>query len=907
MNEQDDRPASSSLPLPKRIGDFEILGKIGQGGMGAVFKARQQSLDRIVALKVLPPGIAKDKTFIERFVREARASARLSHPNVVIGIDVGQDAATGLWYFAMELVEGPTVKQLLRQKGRLPEDQALKIAREIAGALECARQNGIIHRDVKPDNILLDATGTAKLADLGLARRSNDDAHLTQSGTAMGTPHYMAPEQVRGEIDQLDTRADLYALGATLFHLVTGRTPFQGETSAVIMAKHLSEPPPVASRVCPDVSSGCARLIEKLMQKDKSQRFQTPVELIDQIDRLLETPVTSRSQTTGPRVPLKGGGTTGSLDSVRARRKQKAPGTANVAPYAGIGVAVIVLLVLAGLLLRPSGEPRSVARKDAKPNETSAPPSIPSTPAPPEIERTPAPPKLPVEQQREPGTKTAASPDEQGVEKTPQSGREPATPAAGNTPPPAPVATPEPPDAGQLALRQEAQKFSEILDRFDEAMLKARDVSAAARIAREAQGVVELEPFRAQAAALLAILDAEKVERKRQEETLAQLKGRTLVIGNEQLTIDRVADGILYAKIVTDGIVATKPLKLANLPDAQKRELFPPPEKIPDALRVAQALQELAKGPDGLAAAGDLLAAAPDFALTPHYQELIRSRKSAAMEALAKQAWDELVPSAERPLKEPEQALRVLEQLNAFSNTYGQSQFAAGHAAEIAALGAKLDQLANPNRSKNCKTLVSWVHLANLNQRGGSALTVQIGNQFDAIVYAEMQPGKWIAGSNFWHRTPKQQLAYAAETAPPATLVQMAIVYEDERISIYRNGESLNAYPAKNIDLLRGPGATVVFGLRHIGIPHGANLQGAIEDARVYDRCLSVAQIKNLAPNRPSIVPPWAWWDFEGGQAKDRMGRYTRNQFSGGAKVENGKLVLSTPDAALMVFADQAK
>ncbi|MGD0089197.1 MAG: protein kinase [Planctomycetota bacterium] len=282
-------PPAAASPHTARlseIGGFEILEKIGQGGMGAVFKARQKSLDRVVALKVLPPSVAKNTLFIERFQREARASARFNHPHIVQGIDVGKDPPTGLWYFAMEYVDGPSLKQVLAQQKIMPEARALALVRQVAQALECIAANGMVHRDIKPDNILLTKHGEAKLADLGLAKQAHDDASITQSGTSVGTPHYMSPEQVRGLAHEIDIRSDLYALGATLFHLVTGRAPYTGESSVVIMSKHLTEPPPNARAANPQVSESCSRLIEWLMQKKKEQRVQTPAELLEQLDKL---------------------------------------------------------------------------------------------------------------------------------------------------------------------------------------------------------------------------------------------------------------------------------------------------------------------------------------------------------------------------------------------------------------------------------------------------------------------------------------------------------------------------------------------------------------------------------------------------------------------------------------------
>jgi len=282
-----ERPAGDAGRLPREIAGYELISKLGQGGMGAVFKARQRSMDREVALKVLAPAIARNPKFIERFVREARASARISHPNIVQGIDVGQDPVSKLWYFAMELIDGPTLKEVLAEEGPLAEKRALGMAREVAlGLAEAARQ-GIVHRDIKPDNILIAPSGTTKLADLGLAKQDQDDSALTQAGQSLGTPLYMAPEQIRGQIDRIDPRTDLYALGATLFHLLTGKPPFRGETSAVVMAKHLSEAPPRADDLLPTISSATAGLIERLMAKEPEDRPASAAMLIAEIDDIL--------------------------------------------------------------------------------------------------------------------------------------------------------------------------------------------------------------------------------------------------------------------------------------------------------------------------------------------------------------------------------------------------------------------------------------------------------------------------------------------------------------------------------------------------------------------------------------------------------------------------------------------
>jgi serine/threonine-protein kinase len=220
------------------IGNFEILEKVGQGGMGAVFRARQISMDRIVAIKILPPKLAENPSFQKRFINEARVSAKLSHLNIINGIDCGE--ANGYTYFAMEFVDGRTIKEVMKEKGKFSPPEAIKIIRQMVEALAYAKGQGLVHRDVKPDNIMLMTNGVAKLCDLGLAKNieSNDDAGLTQSGQAVGTPHYISPEQARGE--PVDFNSDIYSLGATFYHMLTGKTPFHGPTSAAVMALHIA-------------------------------------------------------------------------------------------------------------------------------------------------------------------------------------------------------------------------------------------------------------------------------------------------------------------------------------------------------------------------------------------------------------------------------------------------------------------------------------------------------------------------------------------------------------------------------------------------------------------------------------------------------------------------------------------
>jgi len=267
--------------------------------MGAVYKARQRSMDRIVAVKVLKPVLARDAEYVGRFWREARAAARLSHPNIVLAIDAGEDQ--GFYYFAMEYVDGHTVSLLLKA-GPLDESAAFRIALQVAQALEYAwTHERIVHRDIKPGNLIITSNGTAKLADLGLAHEADlaGEEVSTEGGKILGTPSYMSPEQIRR--GELDVRSDLYSLGASLFHMVTGRPPFEGADSKTVLAKHVYEPPPDPRKVCPQLSEGAARIILRLLAKERDDRYPTAQALVADIEALLAAPAPKGDEGRGAR------------------------------------------------------------------------------------------------------------------------------------------------------------------------------------------------------------------------------------------------------------------------------------------------------------------------------------------------------------------------------------------------------------------------------------------------------------------------------------------------------------------------------------------------------------------------------------------------------------------------------
>jgi len=263
-----------------QIPGYQMIQKLGKGSMGVVYKAKQISVDRVVAIKILLEPLAQNKEFIKRFEREAMIAAKLSHNNVVNAIDAG--VIDGHYYFVMEYVEGPTIKDFLDKNKTYDEKDALRITLAIAEALKHAAQRGLIHRDIKPENVILTKEGEVKLADLGLARLTDDDKWvLSEAGMAIGTPYYISPEQVRGQTN-IDIRADIYSLGATLYHMVTGKVPYGGETPNEVMRKHVD---PNVALVPPDhlnsrLSGGLGMVVETMMAKNREHRYQTPDDLI---------------------------------------------------------------------------------------------------------------------------------------------------------------------------------------------------------------------------------------------------------------------------------------------------------------------------------------------------------------------------------------------------------------------------------------------------------------------------------------------------------------------------------------------------------------------------------------------------------------------------------------------------
>ena len=264
------------------IRGYRILERLGRGGMGSVYRAEQLGMNRTVALKILRRPLGLEEQHVERLRREARLVGALDHPNVVRGLDVGQHGP--YHYFAMEFVEGETLRDLLRRRGALPEAEALRIIEQVCLALEHAHSRAVVHRDVKPGNIILTPDGTPKLTDYGLAKGPSDFS-LTQSGVTIGTPQYLSPEQARDPI-HVDIQTDIYSLGATAYHLLAGIPPHTSETLAGLLTKVLYEKPRTARQVNPRVSAGASFLVEKMMAKQKRHRYRTPRDVLHDLRAL---------------------------------------------------------------------------------------------------------------------------------------------------------------------------------------------------------------------------------------------------------------------------------------------------------------------------------------------------------------------------------------------------------------------------------------------------------------------------------------------------------------------------------------------------------------------------------------------------------------------------------------------
>lgn len=273
---------ASSGKSGTKLPGYTMIGKLGEGATASVFKARQESLGRMVAVKVLPKRFASNPRYVEQLYAEARMAASLNHPNIVNAFEVGSHGE--YHYFVMEIVEGETVHERILRKGMLDEEESLDIVLAVARALSHAHAKGLVHRDVKPKNIIVTEGGVPKLTDLGLARLAMDRATAeAEKGKSLGTPYYMSPEQVRGDVD-IGPATDVYSLGASWYFMITGKTAFTGSDSDDIMRRHVEEALVPPAEVRGDITPGVSDVIVKMMAKDPGRRYSSCDELIVELE-----------------------------------------------------------------------------------------------------------------------------------------------------------------------------------------------------------------------------------------------------------------------------------------------------------------------------------------------------------------------------------------------------------------------------------------------------------------------------------------------------------------------------------------------------------------------------------------------------------------------------------------------
>ncbi len=273
-------PETSKAKPPQTIGNYELIEKIAEGGMGAIYRGRRRDSDQFVAVKIMPAHMAQNPVLLKRFEQEFRAASRLDHPNIVRALDYGD--AGDQPYLVMEFVEGESLGQKIEREGRMPEAEAIRIIAQVAQGLHRAHKQNLVHRDVKPDNILVRPDGVAKLADLGLVKETDTDLNLTKTGRGLGTPHFMAPEQFRNA-KNADTRCDIYSLGATLYQMVTGELPFRSSGPLDAWMKKIQNELTPPRQIVPTLSARVEEAILRAMAADPVRRQSSCREFVEEL------------------------------------------------------------------------------------------------------------------------------------------------------------------------------------------------------------------------------------------------------------------------------------------------------------------------------------------------------------------------------------------------------------------------------------------------------------------------------------------------------------------------------------------------------------------------------------------------------------------------------------------------
>jgi tRNA A-37 threonylcarbamoyl transferase component Bud32 len=330
----DPRATSSQMIGTVLSGRYKLEAKLGSGGMSTVYLAKDATLDRAVAVKVMHREMSEQPDQLERFRQEARAVAKLSHPNVVAVIDAGEDG--GHPYIVFEYVEGETLKQRIARVGALDTQEALAYAIEIARGLTVAHARNMVHRDIKPQNVLIDAEGRAKLTDFGISRQLEQDG-MTATGRVLGTTDYVAPEQAMGH--PVDIRSDIYSLGVVLYEMLIGQVPFHADSQVGVAMKHVNEELPDVQQRRPEISAAAALVVERATDKDPAQRYQEVGEMIDDLSTALEVEAARAGSTTGEATSV--------LDAVPPPKRKLSGGRR----WSWAAIALLVLIAVGALVL----------------------------------------------------------------------------------------------------------------------------------------------------------------------------------------------------------------------------------------------------------------------------------------------------------------------------------------------------------------------------------------------------------------------------------------------------------------------------------------------------------------------------------------------------------------------------
>lgn len=284
-------PSAATFKAGEMIGDYEIIKRLGIGGMGEVYLAEQKSMMRPVALKVLQKNLVEDQSYLERFYREVRTLAQIEHPNVVKAIETGYEEDKGICYFSMRYIEGEDLKKRLDTEGKMPEEDALNVIMHVGLALQYVWDKyKLIHRDIKPANIIVTSELEVKLMDLGISKSMQDKNHradLTMAGMMVGSPYYVSPEQAKADKD-LDFRADMYSLGASFYHMLTGNLPFDNDNTMAIIASHLTDPVPDPRKIIPAISERSVNIIYRMMEKEKDSRYASWDDALNDIEDAIQ-------------------------------------------------------------------------------------------------------------------------------------------------------------------------------------------------------------------------------------------------------------------------------------------------------------------------------------------------------------------------------------------------------------------------------------------------------------------------------------------------------------------------------------------------------------------------------------------------------------------------------------------